>query len=81
MAEDREHEQTLRRHVAEIVALESDIERALEHQLEEVHAHPETAAVVRHKGTGWRPVSLCAAPPGRVPGDRSHRQAGGGESY
>jgi hypothetical protein len=48
MVEDREHEQTLRRHVAEIVALESDIERALERQLEEVHAHPETAAVVRH---------------------------------
>jgi hypothetical protein len=47
MAEDRVREQTLRRQVAEIVALESDIERALEHQQGKVQAHPEAAAVVR----------------------------------
>jgi len=47
MAEDREHEHTLRRHVAEMVALEDDIEGALEHQWEKVQAHPETAAAVR----------------------------------
>ncbi len=47
MAEDRVHEHTLRRHVAEMVALEGGIEGALEHQWEKVQAHRETAAVVR----------------------------------
>lgn len=47
MAEDREHEHTLRRHVAQIVALEGDIAAALEHQWEKGPAHPETAAAVR----------------------------------
>jgi len=45
MAEDREHEQTLRRYVAELFALESDLEGALEHQREKVQAHPEAAMV------------------------------------
>src|SRR5829696_3128218 len=48
MAEDREHEKTLRRYVAEIVALESDLEGALDNQREEVQAYSEAAAVVRH---------------------------------
>jgi PDZ domain len=47
MAEDREHEQALRQHVAELVALERDIEGALEHQREKVRAHPEVSALVR----------------------------------
>src|SRR5215218_3746462 len=47
MAEDREHEHTLRRQVAQMVALEGDIEGTLEHQLEKGQAHPETAAAVR----------------------------------
>ena len=47
MAEDREHERTLRRQVAQMVALEGDIEGTLEHQLEKGQAHPETAAAVR----------------------------------
>jgi hypothetical protein len=47
MAEDQVHEHTLRRHVAEMVALEGCIEGALKHQWEKVLAHPETAAVVR----------------------------------
>jgi hypothetical protein len=48
MAEGQVHEHTLRRHVAEMVALESDIEGALERQLEKVQAHPEATAIVRH---------------------------------
>ncbi len=47
MAEDRKHEQTLRRYVAEMVALESDIEGVLDHQREKVQAPPEAAAAVR----------------------------------
>ena len=47
MAEDRVHEHTLRRHVAEMVALEDDIEGALEHQREKVWAHTETTALLR----------------------------------
>src|SRR5215208_6059545 len=47
MAEDRRHERTLRKYVAEMVALEGDLEVALDHQLEKVQAHPRAAAVVR----------------------------------
>lgn len=47
MAEVQEHEQILRRYVAEMVALESDLEGALDHQRKKVQAHPEAAAVVR----------------------------------
>lgn len=47
MAEDQEHEHIRRRQVAQMVALEADIEDSLEHQLEKVQAHPETAAAVR----------------------------------
>ena len=48
MAEDRVREHALRRHVAEMVALESDIEGALENQREKVQAHREATAIVRH---------------------------------
>ena len=48
MAEDRVREHALRRHVAEMVALESDIEGALEIQREKVQAHREATAIVRH---------------------------------
>jgi len=47
LAEDREHEQTLRRYVAELVAIENDLEDILDRQQKAVQAHPETAAVVR----------------------------------
>jgi hypothetical protein len=47
MAEDRGHERTLRKYVAEMVALEGDLEVALDHQLEKVQAHPQAASVVR----------------------------------
>jgi hypothetical protein len=47
MVEDRDNKQTLHRYVAEMVALEGELEVALEHQWEELQAHPEAAAVVR----------------------------------
>ena len=48
MVEDRDYKRTLRRSVAEMVALEGELEGALDHQREELYAHPEAAAVVRH---------------------------------
>lgn len=47
MVEDGRHERTLRKYVAEMVALEGDLEVALDHQLEKVQAHPRAASVVR----------------------------------
>jgi hypothetical protein len=45
MAEVQEHEQILRWYVAEMVALGSDLEGALDQQRKKVQAHPEAAAV------------------------------------
>jgi hypothetical protein len=46
MAEDRKHEEMLHRYVAELVAIESDLEDALGQQREAVQAHVEAAATV-----------------------------------
>ena len=47
MTEDREHEQTTHRYVAEIVALESDLVEVLDHQQQQMQAHSEAAALVQ----------------------------------
>ncbi len=46
MVEDRAYKQTLQ-YVAEMVALEGELEVALEHQWEKLQVHPEAAAAVR----------------------------------
>jgi hypothetical protein len=47
MAEDRKHKEMLYRYVAELVAIESDLEDALSLQREAVQAHVEAAAMVQ----------------------------------
>jgi PDZ domain len=47
MAEDRKHEETLHRYVADLVAIESDLAYALGQQQEAVQAHVEAAATVQ----------------------------------
>lgn len=46
MVVDRAYKQTLQ-YVAEMVALEGELEVALEHQWEKLQVHPEAAAAVR----------------------------------
>lgn len=47
MEEDRKQE-TLRRYASELVALEGDLEAAVDRQRESVHAYPDVAAALEH---------------------------------